>query len=83
MSLLESTNCSILFSAATTKVDDILAKRRMRHIIVGELREWLSNISVSHYPFDKSFQIAENEPFVVLHTSVSGSTVVTDGRLLI
>ena len=43
----------------------------MRSIVVGELQEWISGDPAPHYLYEKSFEAAENDPFVVLHTSVS------------
>ena len=37
--------------------------------MVPELEELFSKDQVPHYPYDKSFEQAEKEPCVILHTS--------------
>ena len=72
LSLLESTKCKTLLSAPETKVDHILEKRNMRHIVIRTFDEWLAQESHEHYPYEKSFEEAAHDPFIVIHTS--GST---------
>ena len=44
----------------------------MRHTVVRTFDEWLAQESVPHYPYEKSFEEAASDPFIVIHTS--GST---------
>ena len=44
----------------------------MRHIVIRTFDEWLAQESVNHYPYNKSFEEAAHDPFIVIHTS--GST---------
>ncbi len=72
LSLLESTKCQILLSAPENNVNHILEKRDMRHIVIRTFDEWLAQESHEHYPYEKSFEEAAHDPFIVIHTS--GST---------
>ena len=72
VSLFEHTQCHTLLSAAETKVDHILAERPMRHFPVATVNELLAEGSVAQYAYDKSFEDAAHDPFIVIHTS--GST---------
>ena len=44
----------------------------MQHIVVNTFDDWINQESVSHYPFEKTFEEAAHDPFIVIHTS--GST---------
>lgn len=44
----------------------------MPHTVIRTFDEWLAQESVTHYPYEKSFEEAANDPFIVIHTS--GST---------
>lgn len=44
----------------------------MRHIVIRTWDEWLAQEHVDHYPYEKSFDEAAHDPFIVIHTS--GST---------
>ncbi|KAL8829644.1 MAG: hypothetical protein Q9191_001895, partial [Dirinaria sp. TL-2023a] len=72
LSLLESTQCHYMLSAPGSKVDHILAKRSMWHATIRTFDDWVSQESVAPYPFEKSFEEAAHDPFIVIHTS--GST---------
>ena len=72
LSLLNSTKCQLLLSPPETKVDHILEKYPIHHQDVRSFDEWLAQESVPHYPYEKSFDEAANDPFIVIHTS--GST---------
>ena len=72
MSLLNTTKCQLLLSAPETKVDHILDKFSMKHVVIRTVDEWLAQESVPHYPYEKSFEEAASDPFIVIHTS--GST---------
>ncbi|KAL9105912.1 MAG: hypothetical protein Q9227_008971 [Pyrenula ochraceoflavens] len=53
-------------------VDEILRKRPMRTISIPSLEDVLSEPSGPVYPYDKTFEDAEMDPLLALHTS--GST---------
>lgn len=72
LSLLNSTNCQTLLSAPESKVDHILEKYPVRHVVITSLDKWLAQEPVTHYPYEKSFEEAAHDPFIVIHTS--GST---------
>lgn len=44
----------------------------MRHIVMRTFKEWLAQEPVRHFPYEKSFEDAAHDPFIVIHTS--GST---------
>ena len=44
----------------------------MQHAVIRTFDEWLAQESVTHYPYEKTFEEAAHDPFVVIHTS--GST---------
>ena len=52
--------------------ETILAQRSMNHILVPDLEQWLHGEHVKSYPYERTFEEARQEPFVVVHTS--GST---------
>lgn len=72
LALLESTSCNILVSPVESKVDHILSKRNMRHFNVEGLKELLRADFVELYEYNKTFEEAAQDPFIVIHTS--GST---------
>ncbi|CAF9913655.1 MAG: hypothetical protein ALECFALPRED_008933 [Alectoria fallacina] len=74
VNLLDSTQCHILITPATAPpvTKEILSQRQMRHVLVPSLQNWLREEAVSVYPYEKTFEEARYEPFVVVHTS--GST---------
>ena len=44
----------------------------MQHIVIRTFDEWLAQEHVAYYPYEKTFEEAANDPFIVIHTS--GST---------
>ena len=44
----------------------------MRHIVIKTFDEWLAHETVDPYPYEKTFEEAAHDPFIVIHTS--GST---------
>lgn len=79
--LMEQTNCNTLFSGEGVHVGDILADRPMKHVVIPSLEELLNMDEVPHYPYDKTFDEAKNDPFVVLHTS--GTTGMPVGAFFV
>ena len=61
-----------MFSASKAAVEHILAERAMEHITIPDLEQWLDEDLAAIYPYDKTFENAQHEPVVILHTS--GST---------
>ncbi|KAI0449288.1 hypothetical protein F5B21DRAFT_51707 [Xylaria acuta] len=74
LNLFEKTDCRILWFAEPFKsaIKPWLRKREMRILQVGPLQQWFPTEQVPHFPYEKTFEQAEFEPFCVLHTS--GST---------
>ena len=72
LSLLEKMECHCMLSASNSAVEDILNERPMTHVIVPDLRKLLREEPKAVYPYNWTFESAEHEPFIVLHTS--GST---------
>ena len=73
VNLLDRTKCHTIFAPAETRVDHILAKRPTRHFEVASLDELVfAEGPVVHYPYDKTYENAAQDPFFILHTS--GST---------
>ena len=61
-----------MLSAPETKVDHILERHELRHAVIRTIDDWLAEDNVAHYPYEKSFEEAAHDPFIVIHTS--GST---------
>ncbi|KAI0435602.1 hypothetical protein F4803DRAFT_557821 [Xylaria telfairii] len=74
LNLFEKTNCHILWFDETFKlaIKPWLLEREMQTLQVRPLQQWLPAAEVPHFPYEKTFEQAELEPFCVLHTS--GST---------
>ncbi|KAH6614388.1 hypothetical protein B0J18DRAFT_299914 [Chaetomium sp. MPI-SDFR-AT-0129] len=74
LNLFEKTNCSIIWFDAVFQnaVQSWAQKREMRTFMAEPIPAWFSNEPVEPFPYNKTFDEAEWEPFVVLHTS--GST---------
>ena len=72
LNVLDKTGCQIFLRARDTNVDHILIKRPLRTATVPELEELLDEEPVPMYPYAKSFEEAEMDPCLVLHTT--GST---------
>ncbi|MCJ1433008.1 hypothetical protein MMC27_002367 [Xylographa pallens] len=72
LSLFDHTKCHTLLNATETKINHILAVRPMRHFAVATLDELLAEGSVAQYVYEKIFENAASDPFVIIHTS--GST---------
>ncbi|KAI1383800.1 acetyl-CoA synthetase-like protein [Hypoxylon trugodes] len=74
MSLFEKTDCNILAFAKPFRavIQPWLQEREMKTVEVGPLETWFPEEEAEHFPYNKTFEEAEWEPFAVLHTS--GST---------
>ncbi|KAG8530651.1 uncharacterized protein KY384_004006 [Bacidia gigantensis] len=73
--LLEKSNCKFMMTPAAHDdfINDIAAKRQMKHLIIPTLPSLLNSSLVAHqYPYTKTFSQARNDPFATFHTS--GST---------
>ncbi|KAF3767061.1 acetyl-CoA synthetase-like protein [Cryphonectria parasitica EP155] len=69
LSLMEQTDCKAFLSALGVHVRDILADRPMKHAVIPELDDLLDADEVPHWPYTKTYEEAEHDPYVVLHTS--------------
>ena len=69
---MEKTETTFLLSATGVKVDDILSSRPMEHATIPDLEDILNSPPVKHYPYNKTYEEAVNDPYIILHTS--GST---------
>ncbi|KAJ0123869.1 nonribosomal peptide synthetase [Diaporthe amygdali] len=74
LNLFDKTSCNILAFASSHKetVKPWLAERDMQAVEVSDLDAWFPEKEVPHFPYTKTFDEAEWDPFLVLHTS--GST---------
>jgi acyl-CoA synthetase (AMP-forming)/AMP-acid ligase II len=73
VSLFESANCNYLYYTESFYITmkPCLEKRKMKAVTVTSVDEWLS-ATAAPFPYNKSFDEAQWDPLVVLHTS--GST---------
>ncbi|KAI3400709.1 hypothetical protein diail_1918 [Diaporthe ilicicola] len=74
LNLFDTTSCKILAFASSRKeaVQPWLAERDMQAVEVSALHAWFPENEVPHFPYTKTFDEAEWDPFLILHTS--GST---------
>lgn len=72
LNVLQGVDCQIFLKARDVNVTHILSKRVMRTSIVPELKDLLDESPVEIYPYAKSFEEAQKDPCLVLHTT--GST---------
>lgn len=74
LNLFEQTNCHIIAYAEPYKeaVHSWIQERRMKTIEISPFDEWFPEIEVPYFPYNKTFEEGEWEPFAVFHTS--GST---------
>ncbi|KAL8801018.1 MAG: hypothetical protein Q9182_004762 [Xanthomendoza sp. 2 TL-2023] len=71
-SLMAQMQCRTLITSEEIQVVDLL-ENGARHLIIESLADMLSKGSdIEHYPYDKTFDVAKDDPFIVIHTS--GST---------
>ncbi|KAI0130546.1 hypothetical protein BJ170DRAFT_317857 [Xylariales sp. AK1849] len=70
LSLMDQTDCQAMLLAHGVYADDILAKRPVAKAEIPELDDLLDIMDLATpFPYTKSFEEAEKEPFVVCHTS--------------
>ncbi|KAJ8125535.1 hypothetical protein O1611_g8104 [Lasiodiplodia mahajangana] len=74
INLFEKTGCRILWFAESFSpvVRPWLREREMEILQVKPLQKWFPITKVPHFPYKKTFEQAELDPFFILHTS--GST---------
>ena len=73
-SLLGATKCQCLLRAVATKVEHIQSRTNIKVLAIPEVDELLSGNpdDIRSYPYHKTFEQAEFDPVIILHTS--GST---------
>ncbi len=69
LALMAECNTTILVSASGVAVDDLLASRPMKHLLVPEFDDLLAATPVKHFPYNKTFEEAQDNPYLILHTS--------------
>ncbi|KAJ4386022.1 hypothetical protein N0V93_008913 [Gnomoniopsis smithogilvyi] len=74
LNLFKKTNCNIIAYAGSHKeaVQSWVEEREMHAIEVSPIDEWFPENEIPHFPYNKTFEEGEWDPFSVLHTS--GST---------
>ncbi|KAI0177636.1 nonribosomal peptide synthetase [Pestalotiopsis sp. NC0098] len=74
LNLFEKTDCHIVAAPKShhNNIQPWLHEREMQAVEVGEMAKWFPEKEVPHFPYDKTYEEAEWDPLVVLHTS--GST---------
>ena len=85
LNLLDASDCRLFLTASKCPppFEALFKQRDMKRHIMPELHDVIVKDKVPHYPFEKTFAEAQQDPFIVLHTS--GSTglpklvVVTHG----
>lgn len=70
LSLMEQTGCVGLLSAVGVRVDDLVAGREgMKHALIPDLDDLLEGEKVEVFPYEKTYEEAKDEPYLVLHSS--------------
>ncbi|KAI8634247.1 acetyl-CoA synthetase-like protein [Xylariaceae sp. FL1651] len=74
INLFAKTDCRILWysESFSSIVEPWLQEREMQSLQVSPLEQWYPAEKVPHFPYEKTFEQAEWDPFCILHTS--GST---------
>ena len=74
LNVIDKSDCHIWFlpSQGLGNIDKILKIRQMQTVEVPELDYFIDETTVSHYPYEKTYEEARRDPFIILHTS--GST---------
>ena len=70
--VFEATDCNILLKDQSFNVSDILEERRMAYTDAPDLDYFLDPAPVDRYAFNKTFEEAESDPCIIIHSS--GST---------
>lgn len=76
VSLMQQTNCTTLLSAVGVHVNDIANEfQSLKQVVIPELHELLDTTErPCPYPYNKTFEQAKYEPYLVLHTSGTTGT---------
>ena len=69
LALMSECDVKILVSASGIAVDDLLSSRPMKHLLIGDFDDLLAAAPVKHYPYNKTFEEAQNDPYLILHSS--------------
>ncbi|KAI4603487.1 putative NRPS-like protein biosynthetic cluster [Pestalotiopsis sp. 9143b] len=74
LNLFEKTDCHVIVAPKShhNNIQPWLHEREMQAVEVGEMAKWFPEKEVPLFPYDKTYEEAEWDPVVVLHTS--GST---------
>ncbi|KAE9369012.1 acetyl-CoA synthetase-like protein [Stipitochalara longipes BDJ] len=78
-SLLDATKCTAIFCPAPVSSTPLVERFRntspgLDILYVPDLTEWLFPQAPSLYPYDKNFEVAEKDTFMILHTSGTTGT---------
>ena len=60
---------TVLVSASGIAVKDLLDSRPTRHLLIPDLDELLEAKPVQHYPYNKTYEEAKFDPYLILHSS--------------
>lgn len=76
LSLMKQTGCNTLLSAVGVHIHDIMEERpSLKSILVPELHDLLDmKEPARHYPYQKTFDQAKYDPYLILHTSGTTGT---------
>lgn len=65
------TDCTILLHSGGPGIDELIVSRKMTAFRIPELDELLSAQGILPYPYDKTFDEAQSDPIMIVHTSGS------------
>ena len=76
VALLEKLDCNILFTPEQVSdvAKTVLEKRNMRKYILPDLEFFLNDEDVKPYPYNKTYEEARKDPYVVMHSSGTTGT---------
>ncbi len=75
ISLLQQLECRAVFSASVVDISYLLERHPALSIVVPELDDLLNEADgTQHFPYTKTFEEAQFDPYVVLHTSGTTGT---------
>lgn len=69
LNLMDKTQTQTLFTAEGVEVADIIAGRPMPHFVIPKLDDLLTAPPVKHFPYNKSYEEAAQDPYLILHSS--------------